>query len=80
VLGGEHSATAEAAGVVVRVSIPGRVSQPGSAAGLQEVPQELELLKGINAFATPGNLVALMGGSGGLVACGCCPGLYYDVP
>jgi ABC-type multidrug transport system ATPase subunit len=30
----------------------------------EEVTQELELLKGVNAFATPGNLVALMGGSG----------------
>jgi ABC-type transport system involved in cytochrome bd biosynthesis fused ATPase/permease subunit len=29
-----------------------------------EVPGELELLKGINAFAEPGNLLALMGGSG----------------
>jgi ABC-type nitrate/sulfonate/bicarbonate transport system ATPase subunit len=29
-----------------------------------EVPEELELLKGINAFAEPGSLLALMGGSG----------------
>jgi ABC-type histidine transport system ATPase subunit len=35
---------------------------------MEEVPQELELLKGINAFATSGNLVALMGGSGGFCA------------
>jgi ABC-type histidine transport system ATPase subunit len=35
-----------------------------AAADVEDVPQELELLKGINAFAVPGNLVALMGGSG----------------
>lgn len=67
-LGGDHSAAAES-GAVVRVSVPGRVSQPGPAAGgMEEVPQELELLKGINAFATSGNLVALMDGSGGFCA------------
>lgn len=55
---------AEAAGVMVRVSVAGSTSQGGVTVVEEDVPQELELLKGINAFATPGNLVALMGGSG----------------
>jgi hypothetical protein len=61
------SSSAEAAGVVVRVSVAdsAALSQGGTAAAdVEDVPQELELLKGINAFAVPGNLVALMGGSG----------------
>jgi ABC-type glutathione transport system ATPase component len=32
--------------------------------GSAEVPEELELLKGINTFSQPGSLLALMGGSG----------------
>lgn len=64
----DSNGSAEAAGVMVRVSVAGSaaVSQGGAAAAadVEDVPQELELLKGINAFAVPGNLVALMGGSG----------------
>lgn len=56
---------------MVRVSVAGQVSSEGVVPQLsEEVPQELELLKGINAFATPGNLLALMGGSGRTILCG----------
>ena len=55
---------------VVRVSVPGRAAAGHAAEVVEDVPQELQLLKGINAFATPGNLLALMGGSGGLLVVG----------
>lgn len=58
---------------MVHINVADRASGEGSVAGgpqeelqVAVVPQELELLKGINAFATPGNLLALMGGSGRL--------------
>lgn len=64
------------AGVMVRVSVPGAMSQMDNGAA-EEVLQELELLKGVNAFATPGNLVALMGGSGAGCVCRCACGRPY---
>jgi ABC-type microcin C transport system duplicated ATPase subunit YejF len=39
-------------------------SAGGAAAAGGGVPKELELLKGVSGFAVPGNLMALMGGSG----------------
>jgi hypothetical protein len=38
-----------------------------SAAAAAAVPEQLELLKGISGYACPGQLTALMGGSGGRV-------------
>ncbi|WIA20601.1 hypothetical protein OEZ85_004985 [Tetradesmus obliquus] len=57
----QSSAAASAQDSVVVVEV-----QAGAAAADEpaEVPEELELLKGVNAFAEPGQLLALMGGSG----------------
>lgn len=57
----QSSAAASAHDSVVVVEV-----QAGAAAVNEpaEVPEELELLKGVNAFAEPGQLLALMGGSG----------------
>lgn len=48
----------------IHVSIMVPRSAGGAAAAGGGVPKELELLKGVSGFAVPGNLMALMGGSG----------------
>lgn len=56
----------------IHVSIRIARSGGGAAAGAGRgaAPKELELLKGVSGFAVPGNLMALMGGSGA-GECGC---------
>lgn len=66
-----HASTSDG-GESVRVSVvegsdnynAAAAAAAAAAAGGGEVPAELELLKGISCFACPGNLLALMGGSG----------------
>lgn len=52
---GGNDGAADGAAVVVEIH---------AGSGVEEVPAELELLKGVHAFAEPGHLLALMGGSG----------------
>jgi ABC-type glutathione transport system ATPase component len=67
-LGSSNSSTqadsAHTDGSVVVVEVQAGTAAVDAASSAAEVPEELELLKGINAFAEPGSLLALMGGSG----------------
>lgn len=56
----------ESLDALVHVNIAAPSVAEASAAAAEDTPRELELLKNINAFATPGDLMALMGGSGAL--------------
>jgi ABC-type transport system involved in cytochrome bd biosynthesis fused ATPase/permease subunit len=59
-----HSAAQGDAHDAIVVVVEVQAVSAAAVDGPAEVPEELELLKGVNAFAEPGSLLALMGGSG----------------